>query len=1032
MVKSFQTALNSLNTKTDELITLINPIRGTAVRTQASGPLTELSEAELKELVPLSLFRLKGKDPTALIYVPGGEVVRVYRGELEVMCCRAGSLPGLWTKVSKLDTEVDAVLWGMCWDGRRTGAYSDQLKVASLKARLRVPVHTREPVVRLEVSAGGGTFKAKPAGEWLDALKVQWEPTQAAQRDGCIVAAGVDGRPALAGVQARRLSMEAVCGGKEAPDNMLVSAILHSTGIASEGSAGLWDVAGMLTGLVNRPEAREVVAVAWEQYLRLDPPDGLVEAVRSLVNSLYEVLERVGGEAVSQAKETVAELDSLGLGADSTVVGNIIRQHHESSVGAANSPCRVSPASGTEDMLMSRARVSDTPERAAMRKRLRELEEASAERAPKRSAGRLNFNVLDDAGGGGGGTQPGSPQEEGPTERYRGSAYGDSQPDQGGCFKQLVPEHAPERTAAGIISRLEEATGATPGSLASVLAQAVGRKQSSTRSMLFPSTGAFAAEQAAEDWEEMVRRVSESQRAHPGWDRTPASSWLAGAKRLEMVFEAMDLLTEEERANSSTDPITSKMMAAGMRHKITETSATSDGADAATPADLLQQLTKSEVWKREMQATYTRDKRSTVEEVQRVVSSYGAPGWACVFSDGKVLGKLGDDYRIPACFGEARLAMAGDLERYVESKVVGPAPHQREQARPLIRSLVAGIIHGAMSLEVVVKLLGMVRASSTFTVEGAVAGQMGEGRLGDLHRNVMTDVPRALTRLAELLELAHVQAGGGKAPACKQFKMADFWTRVSEDLPTEDSELPGGSVVFGAISLAKGMIKRINLAMVDKRRNGSPQPLDIERVVEDYERSAVGPAVDKARLTAVSRAVMRTSESKEEPKAEQTERQRKRAEKRRAHKERQRVVDPPETSAEANRAASQRLLSKPPGESLKGPGSQGGDAARADPAWLTYAPNSLAQLVGGRRQGVVEAFEAECRKAYPNLGKSFWPCAFEELTTGGCRKDSDKEPCQNCANQLARKEKLPPPEKAVQKIYGAASEAVRRALSKPA
>ena len=150
----------------------------------------------------------------------------------------------------------------------------------------------------------------------------------------------------------------------------------------------------------------------------------------------------------------------------------------------------------------------------------------------------------------------------------------------------------------------------------------------------------------------------------------------------------------------------------------------------------------------------------------------------------------------------------------------------------------------------------------------------------------MTDVSRALTRLAELLDLAHVQAGAGKPPACKQLHMVDFWIRVSEDLPMEDSELPGGSHVYGAAGLTRGMIKRINLAMIDKRRSGSQLPLDIEGAVLEYERAAVGPAVDKARLTAMSRAVMQEGEPRGLPKVEQTDRQRKRAERRKAYRDR--------------------------------------------------------------------------------------------------------------------------------------------------
>ena len=116
MSKSFRDGVNQLKVATEKAIELIMPNGlDVQIQTKASVPLAEMSEAELKVLAPLSIFRLKGKKETSIVYVPAdsgahGSVVRVHGGEVELWCSRQGSTPGLWTRTAKLADETDAVM----------------------------------------------------------------------------------------------------------------------------------------------------------------------------------------------------------------------------------------------------------------------------------------------------------------------------------------------------------------------------------------------------------------------------------------------------------------------------------------------------------------------------------------------------------------------------------------------------------------------------------------------------------------------------------------------------------------------------------------------------------------------------------------------------------------------------------------------------------------------------------------------------------------------------------------------------------
>ena len=110
-------------------------------------------------------------------------------------------------------------------------------------------------------------------------------------------------------------------------------------------------------------------------------------------------------------------------------------------------------------------------------------------------------------------------------------------------------------------------------------------------------------------------------------------------------------------------------------------------------------------------------------------------------------------------------------------------------------------------------------------------------------------------------------------------------------------------------------------------------------------------------------------------------------------------------------------------------GNPGGAAEQEADSWPVYSPNSLTKLVGGSKQSAVEAFDVECRRAFPSLGKSEWPCAFEDISSRGCTFQQRKgEPCVRCQAQKDRAQPLALPGSALSNIFKAATLAVRKML----
>jgi hypothetical protein len=133
---------------------------------------------------------------------------------------------------------------------------------------------------------------------------------------------------------------------------------------------------------------------------------------------------------------------------------------------------------------------------------------------------------------------------------------------------------------------LEEATGGAAGSLAEALAYALGRTPSTHRSLLFPSSGAFAAAQAAEDWKQLVSAAEAANAVRTDWASSTPSGWLAAARRLDHILSAGEQLASAAAGEAPAKAITYKDVPMELRHKVSSVATGSDYSDMAVPANL--------------------------------------------------------------------------------------------------------------------------------------------------------------------------------------------------------------------------------------------------------------------------------------------------------------------------------------------------------------------------------------------------------------------------------------------------------------
>ena len=607
---------------------------------------------------------------------------------------------------------------------------------------------------------------------------------------------------------------------------------------------------------------------------------------------------------------------------------------------------------------------------------------------------------------------------------------------QGTPFRGLVPAAFADRNPAVILQRLALSLGFSPEDLADALRGAVDRKRPTTQLLLAPQGPARVAEQAVFDFDKL-RTICDKDL--PASHDADPDSFTEAAGRLREAFAIVaDLAPAAQGANKQEDDDKSK--AAGKR-RMPHVASDSSDARGAVPARHLDYLASQECRDIEIEAAKTRGDRDVWQECARITRQHRGAGWAAIFSNGKSLERSADDGRLPGSILAAREALIEAIKALIIKVCLGPSERLREALEKRIAKVINAVLYGDFDdLEAIVAVMGASPSLPQCAEAGQVAGDPSMGRAGGMKETLQIDMPKALSRLSDLLLTVHSRAGDCPNLPIEGLRLTDLWHGAS-GLPLTTSKLPDGvTEVVGSLRLIEVALLRIGRAMRERRKEASDQPVDFYKEVSFVFEHELRKALDRAAQYQFAMAVS----GKPNPKHSDSTHPDRPA--KRDHQTQQRT-DRPKQNQQQTRDNS-RPPKRPRDQSQRADTRAGGAGQHTQPAapdvggggwgttvprreaWMTFEPHSITHTVA-RRAGpanLVCAGEQLVAEASPNVPQNERPCIWHAIMKGGCKKDG----CLRCkfrkAQIAAGKATAPIPAGLVAKLRAACTPAVAELL----
>ena len=599
-------------------------------------------------------------------------------------------------------------------------------------------------------------------------------------------------------------------------------------------------------------------------------------------------------------------------------------------------------------------------------------------------------------------------------------------------FEGLVPRELRDSgTPLDILQHLSLALGFTPEGLAEALRGAVERTRPSTQLLLAPDGPAKMAEQAAFDYAKLRSICGRDMPA--SHDEEPANFTQAAARLREAFTIVADRASDAPSTNSNPDD--EKSRTAKLR-RMPHVSATDEQrAKGAVPARHLDYLASADCRNIEDRAAESRHERDVWQECARIVREHGGAGWAILFSNGMSLERSADDGRVSGSLLAAREALIEAIKDLIVKVCLGPSERLRESLDKQILKVVHGVLYGDFDLESIVAVLGASPSQPSCAEAGVVAGDPSMGRPGSLKETLQIDMPKALSRLSDLLLTVHQRAGdGSNPPGGEGLRLNELWHGAS-GLPLLTSKLPDGiTEVVGSQRLIEVALRRMGRVMRERRRQGSNTPIDFPAEVKLVFDHELRRALDRQGQYQFALAVSGKPTPKPSEHA-QSDRNQKR-DQNQQQTDKQKQNQPKDNSRPPKRP-------RGPGQAPDNRGGSGAQAPAGAPAnsgangpprreeWMTFAANSITHTVAKRTgpPNLVCAGEQIVAEALPNVPPSERPCIWNAIFKGGCKKGESCQRCRNRAAQLAAgKPTNPIPAGLVAKLRAACTPALAELL----
>ena len=443
----------------------------------------------------------------------------------------------------------------------------------------------------------------------------------------------------------------------------------------------------------------------------------------------------------------------------------------------------------------------------------------------------------------------------------------------------------------------------------------------------------------------------------------------------------------------------------GPRRKFPAVAENSKEADGAVPATLLGKLAKPEVARIEQAAAATISERNPKQEVRRVVDTHGNEAWSVVFSGGKSLGTASDSIAIAGPIIDAHDNLAIDIDNELIYTYIGPSTRLQSQLKTQTFTTRNAILSGCFEghLESIVQVLGSTPSSGDVVEAGANPNDPSAGRAGSLDKlYIQSDMPRALTNLARMLNTYHGEAGGAVAATDrdKDFGLLRLWTAAGV-LPLLTTKMRCGTEVVGSIRLVEEVLRRWTRLLREKRRKNIPTPVNFQDAVDWVFEKELTAAVTKQHLFSyMSSSASHHAAGKRQGEDSGKDKPAK------SHKPTAQAPAGAAPSSQKQAGSSQHAERQPYEKQNTPP---------APPHWWPLAPGKITHVCNPSganpiKPNLISSAEYLFAQHCPTLRSNQLPCAWAFCLTAGCTKKN----CARCENtkELAKKRQgahpLPP------------------------
>ena len=925
---------------------------------------------------------------------------------------------------------IRRIALGVLTAGQHAGAYATSVEIGGLPATLS-PI-AGDPFRQLAVAINDGDAQAMDIEAALSAANLKWRMWDGKRGGAEATPVGPDLMPIAA---ANALAApEATIQGSQL-GAALVGATLRTMGVTDPaGNCTMGELGSFIAAWAGQPKSRDIVSVALaEAASSASRPGGTAQrvAVRAEGEAIIAAARVALGEIISHATavaEKGKQLTDAGLTLNTALVGAYARAAYldERQVdrlsASARPPSVPAPADAAAALAQARAaQAAKVTELAGMRDPVAALalrttmirlleqtgwvpEAAHAALPPPDQAAALGAAGGIAGGGGANGAAGGAAGGEG--AGALGSAAGGGAAGMGGLigeasFAELRPAGAEGLSTADVLGELAKALPArsngAPTSAAEVidaLSEAVGAKATSG---LFGGGAGAAAEQAAEDFETLVRN---SDAVFEG----VVGNWAAAVFRLEKIVLAhARSRSPAEAAGQGLPPARRReaVSESALRSKVDKAS-TSEAARACS-AGVIAPLFDEQFVLLESRAPV---EAGALQEVARLVGNtdiycgvaagYAAHGYT--YSNGKAAGSLPAKGEAATTAIAARESLLLFITMAIENIITRKRAHERAAD---VAKLAACILVLDLELELIVVILGGIRPEDDES--GTERDMQFAGTWGSLDETqAKTDMPLAFDRLGSILGAVHSTAGGAPMSASKPgFGIGDKARQATARLSPEKYK-----------ELFADFFRRVKYAAHARRTRLNQPHVDIEKELNDTFTAKYNPLIAEQRaerttLRCIAEGAPRTPSPKRERDGEATGEQKPLSARERrakglpsASKEAKLAVAAAANAA-ANAAASAAALGgdpTPPKAEQKKTGKDArGDGGRKPPS---FAPNSISKMVDKvDHMGAVEAVDFLIIKEHGAAADRLEcrPCGFIVLT-GACRSATNAAiKCLNCA-----------------------------------